>query len=176
MNPQKTAISGLAATTAAVALFWLMGMNFCGWLGAWLTPGAAWLVGILMALAAGLGFAALWHGTLARQAWAKRLPPVVASLLYGVAVGLLFVLLVPVILSALAGNPGMVHSTMFDGAVTLFGGHVVPALPDLFNPPFASWIDDEWIQRDAFAARLVPFLLAFALYGLVLGLTSSRSK
>jgi tetrahydromethanopterin S-methyltransferase subunit G len=173
---QKIAISGLTATLAAVVLFWLMGMNFCGWLGAWIAPGAAWIVGILLAAAAGFGFAALWTGTLAKQDAVKKVQPVFGAALYGLVVGLVFVFVFPPVLSAIAGNPSLAHSTAFDGLVGAVGGHVVPALPDWFDPPFASWVDNDWIHRDDYVARLLPFSLAFALYGLVLGLTSQVKK
>jgi hypothetical protein len=172
----KSAVSGLGAMLAAVVFFWLMGVNFCGWLGAWIAPDAAWIVGILLAGLAGVGFAALWTGTLAKQDGVKKLPPVVGAMLYGFVVGLLFIFVIPLLLSAIAGNPGMAHSTAFDGLVSTFGGHVVPALPDWFEPPFASWVDDAWISRDDFVARLLPFSLAFTLYGLVLGLISGTKK
>lgn len=162
---------------AAVALFWLMDMNFCGWLGAWLTPGAAWIVGILMAAGLGIGFAALWTQWAARQKAAKKVPDVIAATIYGLVVGAVFIFLVPLLLSALAGNPGMLHGGTFEGVGRAFGGHVVPELPDLgFKPPLASWADNDWIHRDDFAARLLPFSLSFALYGLVLGLTARMSK
>jgi hypothetical protein len=173
----KSAVSGLGAMLAAVVLFWLMGVNFCGWLGAWIAPGAAWIVGILLAALAGVGFAALWTGTLAKQQGVKKLPPVIGATLYGLGVGLLFIFVIPLILSAIAGNPGMAHDNLGGTIAGAFADvHIVPALPDWFDPPFASWADNDWIHRDDFAARLLPFSLAFALFGLVLGLTSQMKK
>jgi hypothetical protein len=169
-------IAGLTAMLSAVALFWLMGMNFCGWLGAWIAPGAAWIVGILLAAVLGVGFGYLWSGSLGRAKAARKLPPVVAALLYGIAVGLVFIVLVPLLLSAVAGNPPMAHSTAFDALVGGFGGHIVPALPDWFSPPMKSWVDHDWIHLESYGARVLPFLLAFGLYGVVLGVTSDMKN
>ncbi len=173
----KSAVSGLGAMLAAVVFFWLMGVNFCGWLGAWIAPGAAWIVGILLAALAGVGFAALWSRTLAKQEGVKKLPPVVGATLYGFVVGLLFIFVIPLLLSAIAGNPGMAHDNLGGQIAGAFADvRIVPALPDWFDPPLTSWADNDWISRDDFAARFLPFSLAFALYGLLLGLTSGTKK
>lgn len=179
MDLKNSAISGLLGTFAAVVLFWLMDMNYCGWLGAWLTPGAAWIVGILMAAALGIAFAALWTGWVSKQKVTKSAPVVAAATVYGLLVGAIFIFLVPLLLSTLAGDPGMMHGTGtgFDSIGEAFGGHVVPELPDLgFDPPLHSMADNDWIHRDDFVARLLPFSLAFALYGAVLGLTAGTRK
>lgn len=173
-----SAIAGGMAMLAAVVLLWLMGVNFMGWLGAWLAPGAAWLVGVGLTLALSVGLGLLW-GVLAKQPAIKKLPRPAGGLAYGVSVALLFVFLVPVALSALAGDPGMFLSTGtgFDAFPEAFGAHAVPALPDLgFDPPLAMLAERDWFSRDDFAGRLLPFGLAFALFGVLLDLLSRTGR
>jgi hypothetical protein len=173
-----SAIAGGMAMLAAVLLLWLMGVNFMGWLGAWLAPGAAWLVGVAMTLAFAAGLGLLWD-VLAKQPAIRKLPRPAGGLAYGILVALLFVLIVPLALSALAGDPGMFLSTGtgLDVFPEAFGAHAVPALPDLgFDPPLAMLAERDWFSRDDFAGRLLPFGLAFALFGIVLDLLSRNGR
>ncbi|MBX3475860.1 MAG: hypothetical protein KF754_15930 [Planctomycetes bacterium] len=180
MDTRKTAIAALMGLVSAVVLFWLMDMNFLGWLGAWFAAKwAAWLVGALIAVALGFGYAALWSGVVAKQPITKKLSPPGTGALYGVVVGLVTATLVPLLLSAMAGDPGMGHSTGtgFDAIPGAFGVHLVPELPDLgFKPPLRSLAERDWISRNDHGNRLLPFALAFAAFGATLGMFAGRSK
>lgn len=178
MDTKQTAIGAGFALLAAAALLWLMDVNLLGWLGAWVAPGAPWLVGIALGAALSFALAALWAGALAKQPFARKLPAPLAGLVYGVAVGLLFAVLVPLLLSAAAGDPGMARGTgtFFDGPVG-WVAHVVPPLPDLgFEPPLKSLAQADWVSRNDHAGRLLPFCLAFAAWGLVLSLLCNKGK
>jgi hypothetical protein len=172
------AVAGLVAMLAAVALLWLMGVNFIGWLGVWMTPGAAWLVGLLLTAAFGAGLGYLWGSVLAKKPAVKKMPGPLGGLLYGLAVALLFALVVPLLFSLLAGDPGVgLSTTGFDVIPEAFGAHLVPALPDLgFDPPLASLAERDWWARDDFTGRLLPFCLAFALFGVCLALMTKQGK
>ena len=178
MNYPRIAGNTAMALAPVVMLMWLMDLNFVGWLGAWLAAEAgAWIVGILLAFALGYGLALLWYARLAALPAVKRVPPPIAGALYGVLAGLIFATLVPLLLSALAGNPGMAEGsgTDFDAFPRAFGVRVTPALPDLgFEPPLRSLAGDDWVSRDDYAGRLLPLALAFALYGAVLQLIPAR--
>ncbi len=165
-------MAGLAGLAPAVVLFWLMGMNFVGWLGAWFAHDwGAWLAGVLIAVALGFGYAALWSGFVARQPWARKLSLPGTGALYGVVAGLVTATVVALLLSAAAGDPGIVHAGFGDVFVRGFGGRVVPGLPDLgFDPPLRSLADRDWVSRNSHGARLLPFALAFAAFGATLGL------
>lgn len=178
MDTKKTAIAALMGLVPAIVLFWLMDMNFVGWLGAWFAAdGGAWLVGALIAVALGFGYAALWSGVVAKQPITKKLSPPGTGSLYGAVVGLITATLVPLILSAMAGDPGMAHEGIGDFIVRGFGGHVVPALPDLgFKPPLDSWVDNDWVSPNDHGNRLLPFALAFAAFGATLGMFAGKSK
>ncbi|MCB9933073.1 MAG: hypothetical protein H6841_06600 [Planctomycetes bacterium] len=173
-----SAIAGCMAMLAAVILLWLMDVNFMGWLGAWLAPGAAWPVGVAITLAFAAGLGLLW-GVLAKQPAAKKLPRPAGGLVYGIAVGMLFVFLVPLVLSAIAGDPSMFESTGsgFDVFPEAFGAHAVPALPDLgFEPPLAALSERDWVSRDDFTGRLLSFGLAFALFGVLVDVLSRTGR
>jgi hypothetical protein len=173
------AVAGLVAMLAAVALLWLMDVNFIGWLGVWMAPGAAWVVGLLLAAAFGAGLGYLWGNVLSKKPAVKKLPRPVGGLLYGLAVALLFALVVPLLFSLIAGDPGVGLSTNtgFDAIPEAFGAHLVPALPDLgFDPPLASLAERDWWARDDFTGRLLPFSLAFVLFGVCLDLMTKQGK
>lgn len=180
MDTKKTAIAALMGLVPAIVLFWLMDMNFIGWLGAWFAADwGAWLVGALIAVALGFGYAALWSGVVAKQPITKKLSPPGTGALYGAVVGLITATLVPLILSAMAGDPGMGHSTGsgLDVFPSAFGVHMVPVLPDLgFKPPLDSWVDNDWVSRNDHGNRLLPFALAFAAFGATLGMFAGKSK
>lgn len=178
MDTKQTAIGAALALSAAVALLWLMNVNLLGWLGAWVAPGAPWLVGLLLGAGLSFAFAALWAGVLAKQPAARKLPAPVAGILYGVAVGLLFAVLVPLVLSAAAGDPGMARGTgTFIDTPVGWVAHVVPPLPDLgFELPLTSMAEGDWVSRDDHGARLLPFALAFAGWGMVLSLLCNKGK
>lgn len=175
MKLKNATIAGLLATLAAVVLLWLMDVNLIGWLGVWLAPGAPWIVGLLLTLVIGLGFGALWSGTFATHKSVRKLPGPLGGVMFGAGVAVVMIFLVPLILSLFAGDPGVL-GVGGDGG-SFLGARIVPGLPDLgFDPPLAFLAESDWWSRDDYAGRLLPFGLAFMLYGLVLALTDNRSK
>lgn len=178
MDLKNVSIAGLVGMLSAVVLLALMDVNLIGWLGVWLTPGAAWIVGLLFTIVLAFAFASLW-GVALKQDAIKKMPRPVGGLVYGAIVGLLFVFVIPLILSVLAGDPtvGVSSGTGFDALPEAFGAHLVPALPDLgFDPPLRSLAAEDWWQRDDYVGRLLPFGLAFMVFGLVLGLMAKDGK
>ncbi|MBZ0135754.1 MAG: hypothetical protein K8I27_05230 [Planctomycetes bacterium] len=178
MKLGNSTIAGLVGILACVVLLWLMGINFVGWLGVWMAPGAAWILGLVLTLLFGAGLGALWN-VVARQDAVKKLPKPAGGLLYGLIVALLFALVVPVVFSLIAGDPaiGLSSGTGFDVFPEAFGAHLVPALPDLgFDPPLRALAERDWYAKDDFAGRLLPFGLAFALFGVVVQLMTKQGK
>lgn len=178
MKLGNSTIAGLMGMAAAVVLLWLMGVNFIGWLGVWMAPGAAWILGLVFTLLFGAGLGALWD-VVAKQDAIKKLPKPAGGLLYGLIVALLFVFLVPVVFSLVAGDPavGLSTGTGFDVFPEAFGAHMVPALPDLgFDLPLRSIAERDWFAKDDFVGRLLPFGLAFALFGVVVQLMAKQGK
>ena len=179
MKLSSSAFAGLVAMLGSVVLLWLMGVNFMGWLGVWFAPGAAWLVGVLFAAAFGAGLGLLWGNVLAAQPALKKLPKPVGGLIFGLGVALLFVFVVPPLFSIIAGDPGIGLSsgTGFDVFPEAFGAHLVPSLPDLgFDPPLRSMAKKDWFAKDDFTGRLLPFGLAFALFGVLVQLLAKPGK
>jgi len=178
MKLGKSTVAGLVGMAAAILLLWLMDVNFVGWLGVWMAPGAAWILGLVFALLFGAGLGALWDVIGSRDAL-KKLPKPVGGLVYGLIVALLFIFVVPVVFSLVAGDPGVGLSsgTGFDVFPEAFGAHLVPALPDLgFRPPLHGLAERDWFAKDDFAGRLLPFGLAFALFGVVVQLMARPGK
>lgn len=179
MDMPKTAWVSVIAMLAVVVVLALADMNFVGWLGAMVVEEApgTWLVGALVALGAGFGFSALWSGAVSRQQQIRKNPPIITGPIYGLAVGMLFVFVVPPILYAVMGDPVLFHDNPFAGLGTALGGHAVPALPDFgFEPPLHDLTDDEWIAKGAWQDRIVMFSIAFAAYGLILGLFTGEGR
>ncbi len=178
MDYKKTAAAGLIALVPCVLLFWLMDMNFVGWLGAWFAAEiGAWLVGLLIACALAFGFAALWAGVIARQPIVGKLSAPGAGALYGVVIGIVTATVVALLLSAIVGDPGMMRAGVGDFFGKAFGVRVVPPLPDLgFDPPLRSLGNHDWVSRNDHSGRLLPFALAFAAFGATLGLFAGKSK
>ena len=178
MKLGSSTIAGLVGMLAAVVLLWLMGINLVGWLGVWMAPGAAWILGLVFALLFGAGLGALWD-VAGKQDAIKKLPTPAGGLLYGLVVALLFVFLVPVVFSLVAGDPsiGLSSGTGFDAFPEAFGAHLVPALPDVgFDPPLRSIAERDWFAKDDFSGRLLPFGLAFVLFGVVVQLMAKSGK
>ncbi|MCA8916942.1 MAG: hypothetical protein KDB90_16240 [Planctomycetes bacterium] len=179
MKLGSSATAGVLAMLGSVLLLWLMGVNFMGWLGMWFAPGAAWLVGILFTAALGAGLGVLWADVISKQPAIKKMPKPVGGLVYGICVALLFIFIVPLLFSAIAGDPsvGLSSGTGFDALPEAFGTHLVPALPDLgFDPPLHGLADKDWWSRDDFTGRLLPFGLAFALFGILAQLLGKQGK
>lgn len=180
MDAKKIAGPAALATGVSVALFCLMGMNFIGWLGAWFAQEAgAWIVDLLLAAALCFAFAWLWVATAGPRPFVKKLPAPVGGVLYGILVGLVFATVIPLLLSATAGGPrmGENHSATVSSLGRAFGVHMVPALPDLgFDPPLRGLVRGDWVSLDDYGNRLLPFMVAFAGFGVVLGLTGRNKR
>lgn len=179
MDIKHVSISGILGMFTSVVLLWLMGVNLVGWLGVWLAPGAAWIVGALLALGLAVGFSALWSGGIAKQRVVKKMPVPLGGLVYGAIIALIMIFIVPLSLSALGDHPGMAESALGigKGGGSVLGVRIIPALPDLgFDPPLEFLAGEDWYGRDDYVGRLLPFGIAFLAFGLVVGLLNKDGK
>ncbi len=154
---------------SAVVVLWLMNVNLIGWLGAWVAPDFAWLVGFGIAAVLAVAFGIGWN-ILSSQPALKKMPTLGAGLVYGAIVALIMILLVPIFLSAIGDNPKMVYDQYGIGITSFLGVHATPPLPDLgFDLPLASVFEDfDWAGKSDFGGRFPTFGLAFLVFGLVI--------
>jgi hypothetical protein len=174
----RYAITGALGMLVCLIAFALMGMNFAGWLGAWIAPGWPWLAGL--SLAAVLGVAGAWaFAVLSGHDALKKVPGAMQGIGFGVCMAVVCAVLLPLVFNAAAGDPTMSHAsgTIIDDVRDKAGVRMVPLLPDVgVEPPLTTLASDDWIKPGQYGARLLPFVIAFGLYGLVVGLGGGRRK
>lgn len=167
------------AMVLMLATLWCMNVNYAAWLGIWLTAKNQYSAGGAVILILGAVMAWMY----ARFA-AENLPGPgpVRGLIFG---ALLWVGAVWVLPYTFEGIAGVIGNTQ-----VVYGGYgvvrdekrtdekmqdaiaQVEPCPELFGvkPPLAKLTrDKDWAPADAWKARLLPFGIAFLLYGLVLG-------
>jgi hypothetical protein len=173
MDFNKALLPAAVGTAAVYGVFVLFGMNVAGWMGVLMAEGAPNLVGVLVLAGLCLLCTLVWQAAVMGQG---KMPPVVAGLLFGAVVGAAFVWLVPLGLFAIQKDPNIAHSTgtFWDVFPETFGGHRMVPPPMLDDAPLESSVDGDWIQRDGWKERLLPFMVAFAAFGLTLGLMAPK--
>jgi hypothetical protein len=174
----KFAITGALAMLVCLLAFALMGMNFAGWLGAWIAPGWPWLAGLGFATVIGVGGA--WaFAVLSGHDALKKVPAIMQGVGFGVCLGVICAVVLPLVFNAAAGEPTMSHArgSIIDDVGEAVGVRMVPRLPDVgVEPPLTALASDDWIKPGQYGSRLLPFVIAFALYGMVVGLGGRRRK
>ncbi|MDC1141555.1 hypothetical protein OAU50_00555 [Planctomycetota bacterium] len=167
MDLKSASITGGVGMLSAIVVLWTMNINLVGWLGAWIAPDYAWVIGILITGVLTVLFGWGW-AVASKQPALKKMPSMGAGLVYGAIIGLLMILAVPPLLSALGGAPGMAVDNAGFGISSMFGVHVTPPLPDIgISPPLAELFDFDWFAEDDFAGRFPTFGVAFLGFGLV---------
>lgn len=165
-----------------VVVLWAMGMDMPAWVGAWFAPGRPYRTGIPLLLLFALAFAWLF------QALFRRLlpgPPVIRGVLFGGALAALSIWVAPGLLSLMDHAAG--------DTSRLYGGNEATEARDESrvvwtpeqDPPEPRWLGVEpplavlrgeapWAAPAAWRGRVFPFVVAFMLGGLCLGLTWRR--
>lgn len=174
-------ILGVAVLALALMLgaLWAMDVNYAAWVGAWLTPKNQYSAGV--AIIAIMGVIMAW--VYARFVGDKfPMPGMVRGIVYGLILGAAAIWLVPYTLEGVAsavGNTQVVYGgrgivddkPRADQEMNEKLTRVQPC-PALFGqkPPLAKLTQDKpWAAVDDWKGRLIPFGIAFALYGLVIG-------
>jgi hypothetical protein len=161
-------VSGGVGMFAAIVVLWTMDVNLVGWLGAWVAPEYAWLVGFLITALLAVGFGAGWSAVSTKPTF-KKMPVLGAGGLYGVIVGLVMIFAVPFILAAIGGDRPMGVDKAGFGITSFLGIHVTPAFPDFgVEPPLESVFDFDWYAKDDYGGRALTFGPAFIVFGLVI--------
>lgn len=172
--------SGALALVFLLGSLWAMDVNYAAWVGAWLSPKNQYQAGFGVIVIFGL--IAAW--VYARFIGDKfPMPGMVRGVVYGLIMAVVAIWFVPYTLEGIAsaiGNTQVVYggrgiidkeNKRADEVIADTLTRVEPC-PPLFGvkPPFAKLTKDkEWAPADAWKGRLLPFGVAFALFGLIVG-------
>ncbi len=170
---------GALALLFLLGALWAMNVNYAAWFGAWLSPKNQYPAGFgVIAL---MGFLMAWvYGRFIGDKF--PMPGMVRGIIYGLVLAVVAIWFVPYTFEGLAsavGNTQVVYGgrgiiddeKRADEHMAEQMTRVEPC-PALFGvkPPFAKITKDkEWAPGDAWRGRLLPFGLAFVLYGLIVG-------
>lgn len=171
---------GVLALAFLLGLLWAMDVNYGAWVGAWLSPKNQYQAGF--GVIAIFGLIAAW--VYARFIGDKfPMPGMVRGVVYGLILAAVAIWFVPYTLEGIAsavGNTQVVYggrgiidkdNKRTDEVMAEQMTQVEPC-PPLFGvkPPLAKLTKDkQWAPADAWKGRLLPFGLAFALFGLIIG-------
>jgi len=184
MPVTKILLMSTLATFAGLASLWALNINISAWAGMWIAPESAQGTGLSM-----IAFMGLFCGWVYAASLGTKFggPAAVRGLIFGVILAALMIWIVPLLVTAMGIATGDAR-TVYQGpgestayAVTL--GEVktrdsaVGDAPEIagVKPPLAEvTAGKRWTHTDDWEGRLLPFLIGFCIYGLVLGLGLSE--
>lgn len=167
----RVLLVGVIAIVLVVIVLWTMNLNFVGWVGAWISKEQVYAAGA--SIVAGSGVFLAWIYAIFP---ARRLPgpPAIRGFIFGMLVAALCIWGLPTVLAGTAAaSEDMRH--IADGSIQK-GAKIerseIPPFPTIgIAPPFAAFTSEKkWENKHDWEGRLAPFLIAFGLWGLVLGL------
>lgn len=188
---------GLVAALLFIVTCWTFDVNIGAWVGAWFAPDSMYVSGFGIITVLSLASGWVYHLTVGTKFGG---PGAVRGLLFGGALGLLVLFLVPPALNLVANAMGATKivyqgadpttvrdlqnerpdGTLVSGELQQETKHVqVPPCPDIqgVKPPFRSVTQEHpWVASDAWRGRLIPWGTAFLVLGLIFGLTLSEKK
>ncbi|MCC6574994.1 MAG: hypothetical protein IT462_14545 [Planctomycetes bacterium] len=159
---------GLVAMLFAVGILWTMNLNFLGWIGTWFSKDQAYSTGIGITV-----IAALALGWLYANIPAMNMPSPVRGLLFGLILAAIFIWALPTVLASSAAAAEDARH-LSDGSLQK-GARIepskIPEFPEgMRNPPMNAFTQGKaWENKQDWEGRLAPFLIAFGVYGLILG-------
>ncbi|MBE7493029.1 MAG: hypothetical protein HS108_14905 [Planctomycetes bacterium] len=171
---------GVLALVFLVGSLWAMDVNYGAWVGAWLSPKNQYQAGFGVIVIVGLIMAWVYARFIGDK---FPMPGMVRGVIYGLVLAVAAIWFVPYTLEGIAsavGNTQVVYggrgiidkeNKRSDEVMAEQMTRVEPC-PPLFGvkPPFAKLTRDrQWASADAWKGRLLPFGIAFALYGLIVG-------
>ncbi|MBX3475862.1 MAG: hypothetical protein KF754_15940 [Planctomycetes bacterium] len=171
---------GVLALVFLLGALWAMDVNYAAWVGAWLSPKNQYK--------AGMGVIVIF-GLIAAWVYARFIgdkfpgPGMLRGVVYGLVLAGCAIWFIPYTLEGIAsavGNTQVVYGgrAIFDDknkrADEVMAEQMtqVEPCPPLFGvkPPLAKLTRDrQWAPADAWKGRLIPFGIAFALFGLIVG-------
>lgn len=181
--------AAFGALLLLLATFWVLNVNYAAWLGAWLSPENQYATGLSVLIIFGVVTAWMYTGFLGEVIPG---PGPIRGILLGavLAAGAIWVL--PAVLNGFAGVVGNTQVVFtgrgiaddgqtYDETMTEKSRTAVQPCPEIggFKPPLGELTGDHpWAPADGWVGRLLPFGVAFLLYGLVIGtfLTDERKN
>jgi hypothetical protein len=171
--------AGAFALVLMLGALWAMDVNYAAWVGAWLSPKNQYSAGFAVIVIVGLGMAWLYARFIGTNFPA---PGMVRGVVFALVLAATAIWVVPYTLEFVAsavGNTQVVYGgrgihddtpttdQQMQDAMT----RVEPCKPIFgVQPPFAKLTrNTQWAPADAWKGRLLPFGIAFFLYGLVIG-------
>lgn len=164
---------GFIAMVVVVVILWAMNLNLTGWVGAWCTSeqSKVYVAGVPIVLLTGLG--AAWVYSVGPG---SRLPGpgMLRGLIFGLVVAAVCIWPLPTIVAGVAHTAEDARH-IADGSIQK-GAKIerseIPPFPNIgITPPLAAFTAEKpWINKADWEGRLAPFLIAFGIYGLILGL------
>lgn len=170
----------LLALVLTLGLFWAMDVNYAAWVGAWLAPKKQYAAGFGVIAVFGLFFAWFYARFIGDKFPG---PGMVRGLAFGAILAACAIWVIPYTLDTIAGFVGNTQ-VVYGGRGIVDKEHKtadqqmadlltqVEPCPPIYGvkPPLAKLTRDKpWAPADAWKGRLLPFGIAFLLYGLVIG-------
>lgn len=179
MSLPRTLAVGVFALALMVSALWAMDVNYAAWIGAWLSPRNQYPAGFGVITVLGLGSAWVYARFVGSNFPG---PGMVRGVVFSLVLACAAIWLVPYTLEGIAtavGNTQVVYGgrgihddtptadQQMQDAMTR-----VEPCPPIFGvkPPFAKLTRNKpWAPADGWRGRLIPFGIAFGLFGLVIG-------
>lgn len=174
----KVLLFGALAAGVGLGAAWALNVNIWEWVGSWLTSDDPQQAGLSLLVFLSLFGAAIYRGTLGTQFGG---PGALRGVIFGVIMAAIWIWAIPICVKA-AGMATVHAREVYSGkpnngqpqAPTARPFGAAPPLGDV-QPPLASLTQgSQWTDPDDWEGRVLPFLIAFALYGAVLGLGLSE--
>jgi hypothetical protein len=180
----KILLVSALATFVGLATLWALNINIGAWVGMWVAPEDAQSAGLSILAFLGLAAGLAYHASLGTKFGG---PGAVRGLIAGVILAVVMIWVAPLLVKVMGIATGDTR-TVFQGpgdsnSYAANQGNVkvkdpgVGDAPTIFDikPPLAEvTAGKKWTHPDDWQGRLLPFLVGFCMYGLVLGLFLSE--
>ena len=174
----KILLFGALAVFVGLGAFWALNVNVWEWAGSWLSTDDPQQAGLSMLAFLGVFGAVIYRATLGTQFGGNG---ALRGFIFGVIMAAIWIWAIPICVKA-AGMATVHAREVYNGkpnngqpaapAARAFGA--APPIADI-QPPLATITQgSKWTEPDDWEGRVLPFLVGFCLYGVVLGLSLSE--
>lgn len=180
----KVLFTSALASFLALLTLWALNINIAAWVGNWVAPEDAQNAGLSILAFLGLASGVAYHASLGTKFGG---PGAVRGLIFGVILAVIMIWVAPLLVKAMGiatgdtrtvyQGPGDSNSYAANQGNVKLKDQSVGDAPPIFDivPPLASVTQGQkWTHPDDWQGRLLPFLVGFAVYGLVVGLILSE--
>jgi hypothetical protein len=180
----KILLVSALATFVGLATLWALNINISAWVGNWVAPEDAQKAGLSIVAFGGLVSGVAYYSTLGTKFGG---PGAVRGLICGVILAVLMIWVAPLLVKVtgiatgdtrtIYSGPGDSNSYAANQGNVKVKDQSVGDAPPVFDikPPLAEvTAGQKWTHPDDWEGRLLPFLVGFCMYGLVVGLLLSE--